>query len=197
MSGSSFSSPPAPSPLGREATSSPSIPTAKGTRRGSYLQSFAERAGQSPALGVSEDLPSHRGRNVTAPVHLASQVGNIRSPSSVAVHNRTKPTMNRPPSSLVHQRSSSRTMSSNPMKSLAMGDSAIDMTDDELDTELEHQLDAELSCSPSIRPKLAQGTGSAAAGRRSSMLPIPTSKIKGPSSNSGRESSLGTRPAWK
>lgn len=198
MSGSSFSSPPAPSPLGREATSSPSVPIAKGTRRGSYLQSFAERAGQSPTLAVPDQVPTFRGRNVTAPVHLASQIGNIRSPSSVAVHNRTKPTMNRPPSSLIHQRSSSRTTPSTPMSSLATGDSAIDMTtDDELDAELDHQLDADLTSSPSIRPKLAQAAGSAATGRRSSMLPVPTSKIKGPSSNSGRESSLGPRPAWK
>jgi Yeast cortical protein KAR9 len=196
ISGSSFPSLPAPSPLGREATSSPSVPTIKGTRRGSHLQSFAERAGQSPAVGVSEPLPYHRGRNMTAPVHSSSNVGTIRSPSSLAVHNRTRPTMNRPPSSLAHQRSSSRVTSSNRMASLAMGDSAIDMTDDDLDIELEHKLEEQLSSSPSVRPKPAQRPGSVAT-RRLSMLPIPTSKTKGPSSNSGRESSLGNRPAWK
>ena len=196
-SGSSFSSRPTPSPLSKGATSSPSVPAARGTARGSKLQSFAERAGQSPVSGVLGHLPYHRGRNVTAPVHSSPHVGTIRSPSSAAVHNRTKPTMNRPPSTLTHQSSFSRGVSSNRMDRGAIDDSAIDMAEDDLDTGLDQQLEAEPSSSPSVRPKLAQSQRpGSVAGRRLSMLPTPSSKTMA-SINSGRESSLGNRPPWK
>jgi len=198
-SGSSFSSLPAPSPLSREATSSPSFPTASGTRRGSRLQSFAERAGQPSAAGnVLDPLPNRRGRNITAPAHSSPYLGTIRSPSSLVVHNRSKPTMNidRPPSSVRHQRSSSKGFSSQARGPITTADSGMDISDDDLDLDLEHQLDGmESNSSPSVRPKLAPRPGSV-AGRRLSMLPLPTGKSKGISS-SGRESSLGTRSAWK
>jgi hypothetical protein len=195
-SGSSFSSLPAPSPLSRETTSSPIVPTSNGMRRGSHLQSFAERAGQVPAAGSAHDLPHHRGRNVTAPVHSSPHLGTIRSPSSLAVHNRSKPTMNRAPSSLAHERTYTRGQPVKARPPISTDDSAIDLDDDELDADLEHRLDSELSSSPSVRPKPAQRPGSVAT-RRLSMLPLPTGKTKGTLSNGGRESSLGNRPGWK
>jgi Yeast cortical protein KAR9 len=195
-SGSSFSSLPAPSPLSRETTSSPIVPTTNGTRRGSHLQSFAERVGQVPAVGSVQDLPYHRGRNITAPVHSSPHLSTIRSPSSLAVHNRSKPTMNRAPSSLAHERTYTKGQPLKARHPISTDDSAIDLDDDELDTDLEHRLDSELSCSPSVRPKPAQRPGSVAT-RRLSMLPLPTGKTKDTFSNGGRESSLGNRPGWK
>jgi hypothetical protein len=195
-SGSSISSLPAPSPLSRETTSSPIVPTSNGMRRGSHLQSFAERAGQVPAAGSVHDLPHRRGRNITAPVHSSPHFGTIRSPSSLAVHNRSKSTMNRAPSSLAHERTYTRGQSLKARPPISTDDSAIDLDDDELDTDLEHRLDSELSSSPSVRPKPAQRPGSVAT-RRLSMLPLPTGKTKGTFSNGGRESSLGNRPGWK
>ncbi len=200
-SSSSFSSLPAPSPLSREATSSPNIAPASAMRRSSNLQSFAERVVRSPAPGSALDPPPyHRGRHVTAPVHTPPHLGTIRSPSSLAVHNRSKPTMNRAPSSLAHQRSSSRALSSKASNLVSRGDSGIDIGDDEdLDPDLENpQLDRELSLSPSVR--LHNQRPGSVAGRRLSMLPLPTSKSKGSTgtlSTSGRESSLGNRHVWK
>lgn len=195
-SGSSFSSLPAPSPLSRETTSSPIVPAANGMRRGSQLQSFAERAGQLPAAGSFVDpLPYHRGRNITAPAHSSPYLGTIRSPSSVAVHNKTKPTMNRAPSSLANQRPSSKGSSSRTNAPIPTDEPEIeDAVDDDLDIDL-HE---ELNSSPSVRPKLLppQRSGSV-AGKRVSMLPLPTSKTKGTTPNGGRESSLGMRPVWK
>ncbi|KAF7504262.1 hypothetical protein GJ744_002520 [Endocarpon pusillum] len=194
-SGSSFSSLPAPSPLSREATSSPIIP-ANAMRRAANLQSFAERV-CTPVPGSAQNpLPHHRGRHVTAPVHTSPHLGTIRSPSSLAVHTRSKPTMNRAPSSLAYQRSSSRALSSEISNPVSTGDSGIDIGDyEDLDRDLENlQLDGELSSSPSMRPRLAQNQRpGSVAGRRLSMLPLPTNKIKGStvtSNASGRESSL-------
>jgi Yeast cortical protein KAR9 len=189
-SGSSFSSLPAPSPLSREATSSPAVPTITRARRNSRLPSFAERAGQTTS--TLDTVPLPRGRNATAPVYNSPKIGTIRSPSSVAVHNKTKPTMNRPPSSLTHERRYTSTVprqTSGPVSA----DSGIDLTEDDLDFDLEHDLDLDPSSSPSVRPKITSRPGSV-AGRRLSMLPIPKSKGN---AGSGRDSSLGNRPTWK
>jgi len=205
-SGSSFSSLPAPSPLSRETTSSPNIQTTTSARRGSYLKSFAERAIQNPNPGktnITDPLPYHRGRNITAPpmpTSTSPNLGTIRSPSSIAVHNRTKKTMNPTPPSLPHHRSSSRALSSNPRTSLSAADHDDD-EDDDLDLDLaqedlEHhlQLHSELGSSPSIRPKMLQPQRpGSVAGNRLSMLPLPTAKGRG----GGAALSGGGRVGWK
>ena len=202
LSRSSFSSLPASSPLSRETTSSPGIPIASGIRRGSHLQSFAERAGQRSTGGIGpEPQPYHRGRTVTAPVYSSPHPGTIRSPSSLAVHSRSKPTMNRAPSSLAHRRSSSRALSSRARHLISTATDEGEMVDDnDVDYDLEHQFDSEINSSPSVRPNPAQiQRPGSVAGKRISMLPVPSSKSKGTSPNAGgRESSLGfSQRAWK
>lgn len=205
-SGSSFSSWTAPSPLGQEATRSPSVSNPSSVRRGSQqLQSFAERAGRSATGGsVLDPLPYHRGRNLTAPTHSSSHLGTIRSPSSAAVHGKSKPTITRPPSSSAHHNSSFQSLApplrgsaSTRVMNLDRGyDAGEEGIDEDMDPDLEHQLDDESAPTPPARPKPASRPGSVAAKRRLSMLPIPTSKITA-SPTSGRESSLGNRPAWR
>ena len=94
------------SPLGRETSVSPTLPTPLTAQRGyPPLRSFAERiASPTPGqCGLLDPVPYHRGRNITAP----ATTGSIRSPSSLAMHARTSrnSTANsqvpaRPPSSL-------------------------------------------------------------------------------------------------
>lgn len=194
-SGSSFSSIPTSSPLSKEATSSPAVPTAARARRDSHLPSFAERVNGSKTTGTTLDSrPHNRGRNVTAPVQLSPHVGTIRSPSSVAVHTRSKPTMNRAPSSLAHRRSSSA-LPTDPRTPIMTIESEDDTVDGNESAEMEQQLDTELNSSPSMRPKLAQRPASVVS-KRLSMLPLLSSKVRG-TSVSGRQSSLDNRPAWR
>ena len=169
---------PGSSPLSRDNAATPQLPKATAGRRTSHLQSFAERAAQASKTG---------GRNVSAPVPSSPTVGTIRSPSSLAVHSRSQPTMNRPPSALGQGHL--------PPRGLPMTDSGIDIDDDELDQQLERDLEEELDSSPSVRPKMTSGPGSG-TGRRVSLLPIPKSRVSG-GPTSGRESSLGNRPPWK
>lgn len=101
--------------------------------------------------------------------------------------------MNRAPSSLAQQRSSSKAHASKARGAAPTGDG--DVSDYDSDLDLEHQFEGELSSSPSVRSKLALRPVSV-AGKRMSMLPLPTSKGKA-SPIAGRESALGNRLGWK
>lgn len=198
------------SPLSRETSASPPVDS-KGPvlrkRASQQLASFADRVG-SPSLPRAGDnrlldpVPYHRGRNITSPVP-----GTIRSPSSAAVHNHSRPTMTagypgRPSSSLNQVRSPishlpSRTSLDLPRFSPKTEDSGIDIHSDFEDEE-DLDTDTALASSPLTRPTTASRPGSvmrmttSMKGKRASLLPVPAStKI-----TSGRSSVMGDRP-WR
>lgn len=184
------------SPLGREASSSPSssLPTAD-RRESQQFRSFAERvADPSPARpgGLLGPLPYHRGRNSGTPA-----AGTIRSPSSLAVHSQNKPTMTRPPSSL--NRSYGRTpgvplrsVSHDPrMESGVEGrkESTLPELDDfDKSSEAGDDQATELNSSPLSKRTITRPSSVLAMngkGKRMSLLPVPV--------GNGRQSSLGSR----
>ncbi|KIV80201.1 hypothetical protein PV11_07720 [Exophiala sideris] len=180
------------SPLGREASSSPSVPM--DGRESRQFRSFAERvADPSPARsgGLLDPVPYHRGRNSTTPM-----AGTIRSPSSLAVHSQNRPTISRPPSALSRHYGRTpgvplRSVSHDPrMETIeSRRESTVpEMDDFDKSSEVGDDQAVEPNSSPLSKRTITRPSSVLAMsgkGRRVSLLPVPVA--------SGRQSSLGSR----
>ena len=199
-------------PLGRQSSVSPTLPTPLTARRSSQqYRSFAERVTSptsSGAGGLLDPVPYHRGRNAPAP-----PAGTIRSPSSMGMHlkNAAPAVYNlpaRPASSLNRSYASHppRVVPSRKSSVMPQGTFQTSISHDRLRSaaelpashsnpecrseEVDQVPETEPTSSPQARiktttprPGSSSTSGPSSKGRRISMLPVPT----------GRTSSMGHR----
>ena len=204
-SASSLSSRPGASSLRKDLDGSPAHVHVGAARRRSHLPSFAERATQCVAAASPSDRPfSYRGRHVTAPGSSPSSspvAGTIRSPSSLAVSKRNRP-------SLAKDTSSTSTFTTSQLKGNwsdtrvenSTDQGQFDVRDAETDAALERDLNnSQESHLSTLSSKAAAGRRSSSiVARRQSSLPLPTARASGlASTKSGRDSPVGHRPPWK